>query len=324
MRSRLPSYSLVISAGNETGLLTAGSSGPTSCGVGDAGGEEDGVVLAALGEPSESAPVHADPTSASSSAAEVRTRPPVPVTAPSCLTWDHVAVTATAPQGVRTFKRRAGRVTPTQQAALLRLWTRFGLAADGTPLDLQTVFGRAAPVVVEVGFGMGESTAAMARAQPGVDVLAVDVHTPGHGNLLELVDTARLSNVRVVSGDAHVLLAGMLPTASLHAVRVFFPDPWPKVRHVKRRLVTPEFADLVATRLVDAGVLHVATDVPAYAAQVRAVLTGHPTLRLTDEVPARAATRFERRALRAGRPPYDIAAVRMPRDKSVEARSGSP
>ena len=141
------------------------------------------------------------------------------------------------------------------------------------------MFGRTAPVVLEIGFGMGEATAAMAAAQPGLDVLAVDVHTPGHGNLLKLVEAAELTNVRVVSGDARVLLGSMLGPASLHEVRVFFPDPWPKAKHVKRRLVTTSFADLVADRLVDGGRLHVATDMAAYAEQVAEVLGGAPRLR---------------------------------------------
>ncbi|MCY7373587.1 MAG: tRNA (guanosine(46)-N7)-methyltransferase TrmB, partial [Spirochaetaceae bacterium] len=122
---------------------------------------------------------------------------------------------------VRTFKRRAGRVTSTQEDALARLWPRFGVRADGTRLDLSALFGRTAPVVLEIGFGMGEATAAMAAAQPELDVLAADVHTPGHGNLLKLVEAAELTNVRLVSGDARILLASMLPPASLLAVRVF-------------------------------------------------------------------------------------------------------
>jgi tRNA (guanine-N7-)-methyltransferase len=211
---------------------------------------------------------------------------------------------------VRTFKRRAGRVTSTQEDALARLWSRFGLSADGTPLDLPRLFGRSAPVVLEIGFGMGEATAAMAATQPELDVLAADVHTPGHGNLLKLVEEAGLTNVRLVSGDARVLLVHMLAPASLHAVRVFFPDPWPKARHVKRRLLTPGFADLVADRLQPGGWLHLVTDMPAYADAARAVLDRHPRLERSDDVPWRARTKFEQRGLDAGRPPVEVAAVR--------------
>jgi tRNA (guanine-N7-)-methyltransferase len=223
-----------------------------------------------------------------------------------------------SPHAVRTFKRRAGRVTATQQDALARLWPCLGLDVDGAPLDVEALFGRKAPVVVEIGFGMGEATAAMAAAQPELDVLAVDVHTPGHGSLLKLVQASGLTNVRVVSGDARVLLEEMLSSESLAAVRVFFPDPWPKARHAKRRILTREFADLVANRLVDDGHLHVATDMPAYAAQVREVLDDHEELRPTAEVPWRAETRFERRGLAAGRPAHDVAARRRPRRIPVE------
>jgi tRNA (guanine-N7-)-methyltransferase len=222
------------------------------------------------------------------------------------------------PHAVRTFKRRAGRVTATQQDALDRLFPRLGLTVDGTPLDVPSMFGRTAPLVLEIGFGMGEATAAMAAAQPDLHVLAVDVHTPGHGNLLKLVETAGLTNVRVAAGDARVLLTEMLPSGSVSAVRVFFPDPWPKARHAKRRLVSRDFADLVADRLVDGGHLHVATDVPAYAEQARAVLGSHRDLRLTASVPWRARTRFERRGVAAGRPAHDVAAVRRPRRNAVE------
>lgn len=219
----------------------------------------------------------------------------------------------TSPPIVRTFKRRAGRVTSTQASALDRLWARFGLSADGSPLDLGALFGRAAPVVLEIGFGMGEATAALAAAQPDRDVLAVDVHTPGQGNLLKLVEAASLSNVRVVSGDARVLLTEMLGTGSLAGVRVFFPDPWPKARHAKRRLVTDEFADLVADRLADGGFLHVATDMPAYAEQARDVLRRQRHLRPISAVPWRPLTKFELRGVDAGRPAHDLAAVRLPR-----------
>jgi tRNA (guanine-N7-)-methyltransferase len=213
---------------------------------------------------------------------------------------------------VRSFKRRAGRVTSTQRAALDSHWLRLGLAVDGAPLDLPALFGRTAPVVLEIGFGMGEATVLMATAQPELDLLAVDVHTPGQGNLLRLVDEAGLTNVRVADGDATVLLRESLPPASLATVRVFFPDPWPKARHVKRRLVDAAFADLVADRLADGGVLHIATDIPAYAEQAAAVLAAEPLLVAADP-PWRPTTRFERRGTEAGRPATDLAARRVRR-----------
>jgi tRNA (guanine-N7-)-methyltransferase len=219
---------------------------------------------------------------------------------------------ATHPPGVRTFKRRSGRVTPGQTDARQRLWPQLGLEVDGHLLDLPAVFGRAAPLVVDVGFGMGEATAEMAAAQPGHDVLAVDVHTPGQGNLLRLVERRGLTNVRVADGDARVLLADMLAPASVAEVRVFFPDPWPKTRHAKRRLVTPAFAALVADRLVDGGTVHLATDMTAYALEARDVLATTPGLTLA-EPPWRATTRFERRGGRQGRPAHDLAARRAER-----------
>lgn len=205
-------------------------------------------------------------------------------------------------------------MTTTQAEALDTHWERFGLEVDGRPLDLPALFGRSAPVVLEIGFGMGEATAELAAAEPGHDVLAVDVHTPGHGNLLKLIEARALTNVRVLSGDARVVLADMLEPASLSAVRVFFPDPWPKARHVKRRLVTREFADLVASRLVPGGVLHVATDVAAYAEQVAQVIADHPLLRRTAEVPWRPTTKFEQRGTAAGRPAHDLVALRLDLD----------
>lgn len=214
--------------------------------------------------------------------------------------------------GVRSYKRRAGRVTTTQRDALDRLWPTYGLVVDGTPLDLRARFGRTAPVVLEIGFGMGEATAALAAADPDHDVLAVDVHTPGQGNLLKLLEAGGLTNVRVADGDARTLLTDMLGPASLAAVRMFFPDPWPKARHAKRRLVDDDFAALVADRLLDGGTLHVATDQREYAEQVRAVVARSAWLVPVDP-PSRPTTRFEGRAVAEGRPSYDVAAARRPR-----------
>lgn len=212
----------------------------------------------------------------------------------------------------RTYKLRRGRVTASQAAAIERLRPAYGVEVDGRPLDLEAVFGRRAPVVLEIGFGMGEVTAAMAAREPGRNLLAVDVHTPGIGNLLKLVEAGGLANVRVAEGDAVVLLDSMLGAGSLAEVRAFFPDPWPKVRHAKRRLVAPDFCDLVASRLVPGGRLHLATDWPEYAEQMRAVLAVHPAFGLTEEVPWRPRTRFERQGLAAGRPAHDVVALRIP------------
>ena len=216
-------------------------------------------------------------------------------------------------QRVRSYKLRRGRLRPGHADALQRLRPLLGVEVDGRPLDVAAVFGRTAPLVLEIGSGMGEATAAMAAADPRRDVLAVEVHTPGVGNLLRLVEAAGLENVRVAEGDALVVLRDMLTPASLDEVRVLFPDPWPKARHVKRRLVQPAFAGLVAERLRVGGRLHVATDWPDYAEQVLDVLATTPGLEggVVPRPAERPVTRFEQRALDAGRPVTDVVAVRI-------------
>ena len=219
---------------------------------------------------------------------------------------------------VRSYRLRRGRLSPTTADALDRLGALL-VPVDGRPLDVAALFGREAPLVVEVGSGMGEATAAMAAADPARDVLAVDVHVQGLGRLLRRVEDDGLTNVRVAEGDAVVLLRDMLDVVD--EVRVFFPDPWPKARHVKRRLVSPAFADLVAERLRPGGLLHVATDWPAYADQVRQVLVGHPAYEVvhSGERPvARPVTRFEQRGLDAGRPSYDLVVRRVGRAGAAE------
>ena len=217
-----------------------------------------------------------------------------------------------AHEPVQTFRLRRGRVTSGQSAALDRLWPRWGLDVDGAPLDLAALFGPGVPVVLDVGSGMGEATAAAAALDPARGVLAVDVHTPGHGNLLRLVEAGELDNVRVADGDARLLLAAMLAPGSLAEVRVWFPDPWPKSRHAKRRLLSAEFVALAASRLRVGGLLHVATDWAPYAAQVAAVVASSPDLLVVGrERPAsRPVTRFEQQGRDAGRPAHDLLAER--------------
>ena len=216
----------------------------------------------------------------------------------------------TAPTAVvRTFKVRR-RVTSGQADALARLLPAFGIDVT-VPFTPAQVFGRTAPLVLEIGSGMGEATAAMAAADPGRDVLAVEVHTPGLGTLLRRIEDAGLTNVRVLEGDARDVLADLIAPGSLDEVRVFFPDPWPKARHAKRRLVTSSFADLVASRLRPGGRLHVATDWASYAAQVEQVLASSAEYDVVArDRGARPVTRFEQRGLDAGRQPHDVVAVR--------------
>jgi len=210
---------------------------------------------------------------------------------------------------LRSYKRRTSRVTATQADALERLWPSLGVEVDGCHLDVAALFGRTAPLVLEIGFGMGEATVEMAAAQPDLDLLAVDVHTPGLGGLLRDVEARGLTNVRVADGDANALLP-MLAASSVHEMRIFFPDPWPKRRHWKRRLVDEAFLSLAAERLVPGGRVHVATDWPHYADWVRRLVAGHPSYDLVDSVPWRPRTRFEVIGIDAGRPAIDVVAVR--------------
>jgi tRNA (guanine-N7-)-methyltransferase len=214
---------------------------------------------------------------------------------------------------IRSFQPRRSRVTAGQGEALERLWPQWGLDVDGLRvLDLEEMFG-GLPVVLEIGFGMGEATARMAQEDQATGILATDVHTPGQGNLLRLAERNGLSNIRVANGDAIILLRAMLTPGSLAGLRVYFPDPWPKSRHHKRRLIQPEFLDLAATRLAPGAVLHCATDWEPYAEQMLDVLTGHPEFENTEPDggyaprPAfRPMTRFESQGLEKGHPVHDL------------------
>jgi len=212
---------------------------------------------------------------------------------------------------IRSYVLRQGRFSPAQQRAVETLMPRYGIGYRDAPLDFREVFGRAAPVVAEVGFGMGETTARIAHENPGTDYLAIEVHGPGVGSLLKRLDAEGLSNVRVIQHDAVEVLRHMVPEDSLAAMHVFFPDPWPKKRHHKRRLLQPQFAALAASRLVPGGVLHVATDWQEYAEHVLAVLGDTRSLENTArQFAARPAwrpeTKFERRGAALGHGVWDI------------------
>ena|SRR5690348_2413563 len=188
---------------------------------------------------------------------------------------------------------------------------RLGVAYAPQPLDFVALFGRRAPVVLEIGSGMGETTVRIALDNPENDYLAVEVHAPGVGSLLRRVEEEGLTNVRVVQHDAVEVLRDMLPAGSLAAIHVFFPDPWPKKRHHKRRLVQPAFAALAASRLIPGGRLHVATDWQEYAERILEVLAATPGLRNTAEgfaprPPWRPETKFERRGRRLGHGVWDV------------------
>ncbi len=220
---------------------------------------------------------------------------------------------------VTSFVHQRNRFTEGQAHAWDRLWPRHGcdvadVLSGAVPYDPAAWFGRSAPLVLEIGSGTGESTAAQAAAAPETDHLAVEVFEPGLAQLLMRIDEAGLANLRLLRGDAVDLLRERVPAGSLHGVRIYFPDPWPKRRHHKRRLVQPGFAALAASRLAPGGTLHLATDWPDYAVQMRAVCTAEPLLENTSTAPDgwvprppwRPPTRFERRARTEGREVRDL------------------
>ncbi|MFI7589654.1 tRNA (guanosine(46)-N7)-methyltransferase TrmB [Spongisporangium articulatum] len=212
---------------------------------------------------------------------------------------------------VRTYKLRRSRIGQTRRAALDTLLHRYALPEG--ELSLAGLFGDGVPVVLEIGFGVGTSTLAMADAEPELGVIAAEVHTPGVATLVQGLDEGGLTNVRVLVGDGRELLEERIPSGSLAGVRVFFPDPWPKARHHKRRLVEPAFVALVADRLAPGGLLHCATDWADYAQQMVEALDAEPRLTLSAERgrPAwRPVTRFEARAHQLGRPVVDLLAAR--------------
>jgi tRNA (guanine-N7-)-methyltransferase len=208
---------------------------------------------------------------------------------------------------VRSYVLRQGRTTPAQARALEALYPKYGLRFTGEPLSPSEIFGRTAPLVVEIGSGMGETTAAIAQARPDADFVAIEVHGPGIGSLLNRVETQKLENLRIIRHDAVEVLERMIPEASLAAIHLFFPDPWPKKRHHKRRLVQPEFAALAAGKLAPGGVLHAATDWPDYAEHMREVLSKEPLLHPAEKgFVERPPTKFEARGRRLGHPIRDL------------------
>ena len=192
---------------------------------------------------------------------------------------------------------------------------RFGVAYSPAALDFTQLFGRSAPTIVEIGFGMGETSAAIAAAQPQHNFLGIEVHAPGVGSLLKQIEALQLRNVRIVQHDAVEVLRHMIAPNSLDGVHLFFPDPWPKKRHHKRRLVQPEFAALVAARLNSGGYLHCATDWQEYAEQMLAVLDAEPLLKnsvggFAARPSYRPLTKFEKRGLKLGHGVWDLVFLR--------------
>ena len=209
-------------------------------------------------------------------------------------------------RGIRSFVLRQGRTTPSQQRALGGLLPRYGIEYRQETLDPKQVFGRDAPLVLEIGSGMGETTAAIAAARPDADFIAAEVHGPGVGSLLKRIEEQGLKNLRVIRHDAVEVLEHMIADGALAGIHLFFPDPWPKKRHHKRRLVQPEFAALAARKLAPGGYLHAATDWMDYARHMVEVLDDEPALERAPGIAKRPATKFEQRGLRLGHEVRDL------------------
>ena len=214
---------------------------------------------------------------------------------------------------IRSFVRREGRMTPAQRRALKELWPRYAVEVGEGPLDFTRIFGRRASVILEIGFGNGETLAADAAAHPENNFFGIEVHRPGVGGLLRQLDKAALNNVRVMVADAKEVLTQRVADQSLAAVHLFFPDPWPKKRHHKRRLLQPDFAALIVRKLVPGGYFHLATDWQDYAEQMALVLSRTPGFTdVSESAPfsmraaTRQLTRFEHRGRKLGHQVRDL------------------
>jgi tRNA (guanine-N7-)-methyltransferase len=216
-------------------------------------------------------------------------------------------------RAIRSYTLRQGRLTPAQQRAMDDLFPRFGIPGGETPLDFDTIFGRSAPRILEIGFGNGDSLAAIAQAHPDNDYLGIEVNTPGVGHLLLKIEELGLSNLRVMRDDAVEVLTHRIADASLDGVYLFFADPWPKKRHHKRRIVQEEFAQLLRRKLKPGGRFHMATDWENYAQHMLEVMNAAAGFRNTsstgDYVPRpdyRPLTKFEQRGQRLGHGVWDL------------------
>lgn len=218
-------------------------------------------------------------------------------------------------RGIKSYVLRAGRMTQAQSRGIEEVWPRLGLSLAGGRQNLDALFGRSAPRVVEIGFGMGKSLIKQAESHPDTDFIGIEVHAPGVGKLLDEADKRGLTNLRVYREDALAVLEQCLPPASLSALQLFFPDPWPKKKHHKRRIVQPAFVELVRTRLAASGTLHMATDWEAYAewmAEVMDAAPGYINTAAADTAPwvprpdFRPLTKFEARGESLGHGVWDL------------------
>jgi tRNA (guanine-N7-)-methyltransferase len=223
------------------------------------------------------------------------------------------------PRAIRSFVTRAGRITEAQERALQILWPKYGVEFEASaPANLDTLFGRQAPRSVEIGFGNGDNLVKMAAAHCERDYLGIEVHRPGVGRLMLALEEQGISNVRVICHDAVEVLAHQVAQHSLDEVVILFPDPWPKKRHHKRRLIQPAFLELVAERLHPGGVLRMATDWQPYAQEMLAAAQGDPRLQnlavdgtYIPRPAERIPTRFEKRGERLGHEVWDLAFRRV-------------
>jgi tRNA (guanine-N7-)-methyltransferase len=225
-----------------------------------------------------------------------------------------VAAAAGHPRSIRSFVTRAGRITAAQQRALEVLWPKYGVEFSARPLELGELFGRACPCTLEIGFGNGENLLALAAAHPERNYLGVEVHRPGVGRLLLGLEAQASANVRVLCHDAVEVLAHQIAPRSLDEVLILFPDPWPKKRHHKRRLIQPPFAQALAGALAPGGALRLATDWQPYAQQMLETLAAvaglvniAPDGGFIPRPAGRSPTRFERRGERLGHEVWDLA-----------------
>ncbi len=213
---------------------------------------------------------------------------------------------------IRSFVRRAGRLTVSQQRALDELWPELGLEFNPAPLDIESLFGRKAAVILEIGFGNGDSLVAQAAASPGKNFIGIEVHDPGIGHCLIKAREAGISNLRLIAHDAIEVLEEQIPEASLERINLYFPDPWPKKRHHKRRIVQPRFLDLCECLLEAGGALHIATDWADYAEHIDEIFAADARFTCTDrrehdgdDPLERPMTKFEQRGLREGNRIHD-------------------
>jgi tRNA (guanine-N7-)-methyltransferase len=224
-----------------------------------------------------------------------------------------MAKSGTGKRAVRSFVRRAGRITPAQARALRELWPSFGVDFSPDLLNLDEVFGRSAEKILEIGFGDGEALVRDAALQPETDFLGVEIHEPGVGRCLMAARDLGLTNLRVIMHDAVEVLREQIEDVALSRVHLYFPDPWPKKRHHKRRLVQAAFLELAASKLESGGILHIATDWENYAEHIDDLVDRSPAFTLAERLvhdgdhptPGRQTTKFERRGLKMGHRIWD-------------------